>query len=207
MLFDTTSSLQDIFNIQFYNKDIYSLLFRLLLNFFFLTLIIRFVYYPKTKRKDYVFTYLLIGLVTFFLTFALKKLDIGVGMGLGLFAIFGIIRYRTQTIEIKEMTYLFVVIGLSVINSLATQEISLLEVLLLNGTALLITAGLEFFWWNNNEQMRTVIYEKIDLITPEKYDEMKLDLELRTGLEIIRFEIGKTNFLNDTAEVRVYFVE
>ncbi|WP_299205351.1 DUF4956 domain-containing protein [Brumimicrobium sp.] len=207
MLFDTTSSLQDIFNIQFYNKDIYSLLFRLLLNFFFLTLIIRFVYYPKTKRKDYVFTYLLIGLVTFFLTFALKKLDIGVGMGLGLFAIFGIIRYRTQTIEIKEMTYLFVVIGLSVINSLATQEISLLEVLLLNGTALLITAGLEFFWWKNNEQMRTVIYEKIDLITPEKYDEMKLDLELRTGLEIIRFEIGKTNFLNDTAEVRVYFVE
>lgn len=207
MLFDTTSSLQDIFNIQFYNKDIYSLLFRLLLNFFFLTLIIRFVYYPRTKRKDYVFTYLLIGLVTFFLTFALKKLDIGVGMGLGLFAIFGIIRYRTQTIEIKEMTYLFVVIGLSVINSLATQEISLLEVLLLNGTALLITAGLEFFWWKNNEQMRTVIYEKIDLITPEKYDEMKLDLELRTGLEIIRFEIGKTNFLNDTAEVRVYFVE
>lgn len=207
MLFDTTSSLQDIFNIQFYNKDIYSLLFRLLLNFFFLTLIIRFVYYPKTKRKDYVFTYLLIGLVTFFLTFALKKLDIGVGMGLGLFVIFGIIRYRTQTIEIKEMTYLFVVIGLSVINSLATQEISLLEVLLLNGTALLITAGLEFFWWKNNEQMRTVIYEKIDLITPEKYDEMKLDLELRTGLEIIRFEIGKTNFLNDTAEVRVYFVE
>lgn len=207
MLFDTTSSLQDIFNIQFYNKDIYSLLFRLLLNFFFLTLIIRFVYYPKTKRKDYVFTYLLIGLVTFFLTFALKKLDIGVGMGLGLFAIFGIIRYRTQTIEIKEMTYLFVVIGLSVINSLATQEISLLEVLLLNGTALLITAGLEFFWWKNNEQMRTVIYEKIDLITAEKYDEMKLDLELRTGLEIIRFEIGKTNFLNDTAEVRVYFVE
>lgn len=207
MLFDTTSSLQDIFNIQFYNKDIYSLLFRLLLNFFFLTLIIRFVYYPKTKRKDYVFTYLLIGLVTFFLTFALKKLDIGVGMGLGLFAIFGIIRYRTQTIEIKEMTYLFVVIGLSVINSLATQEISLLEVLLLNGTALLITTGLEFFWWKNNEQMRTVIYEKIDLITPEKYDEMKLDLELRTGLEIIRFEIGKTNFLNDTAEVKVYFVE
>lgn len=205
MLFDTTSSLQDIFNIQFYNKDIYSLLFRLLLNFFFLTLIIRFVYYPKTKRKDYVFTYLLIGLVTFFLTFALKKLDIGVGMGLGLFAIFGIIRYRTQTIEIKEMTYLFVVIGLSVINSLATQEISLLEVLLLNGTALLITAGLEFFWWKNNEQMRTVIYEKIDLITPEKYDEMKLDLELRTGLEIIRFEIGKTNFLNDTAEVKVYY--
>jgi hypothetical protein len=205
MLFETTSNFQDLLNIQFYNKDIFSLLFRLVLNFFFLTLIVRFVYYPKTKRKDYVFTYLLIGLVTFFLTFALKKLDIGVGMGLGLFAIFGIIRYRTQTIEIKEMTYLFVVIGLSVINSLATQEISLLEVLLLNGTALIITAGLEFFWWKNNERMQTVIYEKIDLVTPDHYNEMKLDLEQRTGLEIIRFEIGKINFLNDTAEVEVYY--
>src|SRR5690554_7378694 len=104
------------------------------------------------------------------------------------------------------MTYLFVVIGLSVINSLATQEISLLEVLLLNGTALLITAGLEFFWWKNNEQMRTVIYEKIDLITPEKYDEMKLDLELRTGLEIIRFEIGdrKSTRLN-SSHVRISY--
>ena len=205
MLFDTTSSFQELFNIQFYNKDIFSLLFRLLLNFFFLTLIIRFVYYPKTKRKDYVFTYLLIGLVTFFLSFALKKFDIGVGMGLGLFAIFGIIRYRTQTIEIKEMTYLFVVIGLSVINSLATEEISLLEVLLLNGTALIIITGLEFFWWKNNEQMQTVIYEKIDLITPANYDEMKHDLQQRTGLDIIRFEIGDINFLNDTAKVRVYY--
>ncbi|HLV43212.1 MAG TPA: DUF4956 domain-containing protein [Brumimicrobium sp.] len=205
MLFDTTSSLQDILNIQFYNNDVFSLLFRLLLNFFFLTLIIRFVYYPKTKRKDYVFTYLLIGLVTFFLSFALKKLDIGVGMGLGLFAIFGIIRYRTQTIEIKEMTYLFVVIGLSVINSLATDEISFLEVLLLNGTAIFIIAGLEFFWWKNNEQIRMVIYEKIDLITPENYNEMKLDLEFRTGLDILRFEVGDINFLNDTAVVRVYY--
>ncbi|HLW29459.1 MAG TPA: DUF4956 domain-containing protein [Brumimicrobium sp.] len=206
MLFETTSSFQDIFNIQFYNKDVFSLLFRLLLNFFFLILIVRFVYYPKTNRKDYVFTYLLIGLVTFFLSFALKKFDIGVGMGLGLFAIFGIIRYRTQTIEIKEMTYLFVVIGLSVINSLATQEISLVEVLLLNGTALLIITGLEFFWWKNNEQMRHVIFDKIDLITPEKHDEMKLDLEQRTGLNIVRFEVGNINFLNDTAEVRVYYL-
>lgn len=206
MLFETTSGLQDLLNIQFYNKDIFSLLFRLLLNFFFLTLIIRFVYYSKTKRKDYVFTYFLIGLVTFFLSFALKKFDIGVGMGLGLFAIFGIIRYRTQTIEIKEMTYLFVVIGLSVINSLATQEISLLEVLLLNGAALVIITGLEFFWWKNNERMQLVIYEKIDLITPQNYDQMKLDLEERIGYGIIRFEIGNINFLNDTAEVRVYYI-
>lgn len=197
---------QQIFNIQIYSEDVFSLFFRLLLNFFFLTIIIRFVYYPKTKRKDYVFTYLLIGLITFFLSFALKKLDIGVGMGLGLFAIFGIIRYRTQTIAIKEMTYLFVIIGLSVINSLATKEISLLEVLLLNGTALFIISGLEFRWWKENEQLKMVTYEKIDLVTPEKHQEMKLDLEERLGHPIIRFEIGTINFLNDTAEVKVYYI-
>ncbi|PKR81261.1 DUF4956 domain-containing protein [Brumimicrobium salinarum] len=195
----------EMLNIQIYNPAIFSLLFRLLLNFFFLTIIVRWVYYPKTKRKDYVFTYLLIGLVTFFLSFALKKFDIGIGMGLGLFAIFGIIRYRTQTIEIKEMTYLFVVIGLSVINAMATEEISLLEVLLLNGTVIIIISGLEYFWWKDNEQMKIVIYEKIDLIRPENYNEMKHDLEQRTGLTIIRFEVGNTNFLNDTAEVKVYY--
>ena len=100
------------------NSDLYTLLIRLAINTVILTLIIRFLYYPKTKRKDYLFTYYLIGFITFFLCFGLKKLDIDTGMGLGLFAIFGIIRYRTDAIEIKEMTYLFVIIGLSVVNAL-----------------------------------------------------------------------------------------
>ena len=100
------------------NTDMYTLLIRLAINAVILTLIIRFLYYPKTTRKDYLFTYYLIGFITFFLCFGLKKLDIDTGMGLGLFAIFGIIRYRTDAIEIKEMTYLFVIIGLSVVNAL-----------------------------------------------------------------------------------------
>ena len=198
-------NLQDIFNIQFYSIDFYGLLFRLLLNFIFLIFIVRFVYYKKTRKKDYVFTFLLIGLVTFFLSFALKKFDIGVGMGLGLFAIFGIIRYRTHTIEIKEMTYLFVVIGLSIVNSLATQDISLLEVLTINISAVVMITGLEFFWWKDKEKLQIVIYENIHLILPEKREEMRKDLEEKTGLDIVRFEIGRINFLNDTAEVNVYY--
>lgn len=197
-------NLQELLNINFYSTDFYALLFRLLLNFIFLIFIVRFVYYRKTRRKDYVFTFLLIGLVTFFLSFALKKFDIGVGMGLGLFAIFGIIRYRTHTIEIKEMTYLFVVIGLSIVNSLVTQDISLLEVLTINVSAVVMITGLEFYWWKDKEKLQLIIYENIHLILPEKYEEMKLDLEKKTGLEIIRFEIGQINFLNDTAEVKVY---
>ncbi|HBW85802.1 MAG TPA: hypothetical protein DEF82_03395, partial [Crocinitomicaceae bacterium] len=111
-------------DVTWFNDDIYMLILRMSVNLFFLTIIIRYLYYPKTKRKDYLFTYYLIGMITFFLCFGLKKLDIDTGMGLGLFAIFGIIRYRTDAIEIKEMTYLFLVIGLSVVNALLTTEIA-----------------------------------------------------------------------------------
>ena len=209
MLIDANSSqsIADLLDLQLFNKDVYTLIYRLSLNFFFTTIIIRFIYYPKTKRKDYLFTYYLIALITFFLCFALKKLDIDIGMGLGLFAIFGIIRYRTTTIEIKEMTYLFIVIGLSVVNALAKKQISITEVLMLNSAVVILTAGLEYVWLLKHETRKTIIYEKIDLIKPESYDLMLKDLEDRTGLKINRFEVGKIDFLNDTASVRIYYFD
>ena len=124
-------SFEDILNIELFDDDIYKLAFRLVINVIFMTIIIRYLYYPITKRKDYLFTYYLIGIITFFLCFGLKKLEIDTGMGLGLFAIFGIIRYRTDAIEIKEMTYLFLIIGISVTNALASSKISILEICLL----------------------------------------------------------------------------
>lgn len=194
-------------DITWVNNDFYLLLGRLAINMIFLTLIIRLLYYPKTKRKDYLFTYYLIGIITFFLCFALKKLDIDTGMGLGLFAIFGIIRYRTDAIEIKEMTYLFVIIGISVVNSLASDKITVAEVALINLFVLLLTFGLENLWLLRHETRKTVIYERIDLIKPEKYDEMKADLEERTGLSINRVEVGKIDFLSDTAQIRIYYYD
>ena len=191
--------------IEWFNDSVYALVYRLLINLLFLTIIIRFIYYPKTKRKDYLFTYYLIGLITFFLCFALKKLEINLGMGLGLFAIFGIIRYRTNAIEIKEMTYLFMIIGLSVVNSLAKSEVSITEILIINGSVVLLSAGLEYVWLIKHETRKTIIYERIDLITPDKHHELKADLEERTGLTINRFEIGKIDFLNDTAQVRIFY--
>ena len=205
MLLETSESIIDMLDLQLFNKDVYTLMYRLILNLFFTTVIIRFIYYPKAKRKDYLFTYYLIGLITFFLCFALKKLDIDIGMGLGLFAIFGIIRYRTNPIEIKEMTYLFIVIGMSVVNALAKKQISITEVLMLNGAVVILTAGLEYVWLLKHETRKTVVYEKIDLIKPEMYSEMLKDLEERTGLNINRFEVGKIDFLNDTATVRIFY--
>ncbi|MFM7757668.1 MAG: DUF4956 domain-containing protein [Crocinitomicaceae bacterium] len=192
-------------DVTWFNDDIYMLILRMSVNLFFLTIIIRYLYYPKTKRKDYLFTYYLIGMITFFLCFGLKKLDIDTGMGLGLFAIFGIIRYRTDAIEIKEMTYLFLVIGISVVNALGMNKVSVAEIAIINIATVLLTFVLERLWLMKHETRKTINYERIDLIIPEKYEEMKTDLEKRTGLSINRVEVGKIDFLNDTALIRIYY--
>ena len=193
------------FSFSLYTPDALVLLIRLAVNTVFLTILIRYLYYPKTKRKDYLFTYYLIGTITFFLCFGLKKLDIDTGMGLGLFAIFGIIRYRTDAIEIKEMTYLFLIIGISVVNSLASNQISIAEMAIINFSVVILTFGLEKLWLVKHETRKTINYERIDLITPDKYDEMKADIEKRTGIAVNRLEIGKIDFLTDTAQVRIFY--
>lgn len=192
-------------DLTWFDTDFYMLAIRLGVNLFFLTIIIRYLYYSKTRRKDYLFTYYLIGTITFFLCFGLKKLDIDTGMGLGLFAIFGIIRYRTDAIEIKEMTYLFLVIGLSVVNALGLNNVSIAEIALINVGTVLICFVLERLWLMKHETRKTINYDRIDLILPEKYDEMKKDLEERTGLVLNRVEVGKIDFLNDTALLRIYY--
>jgi len=207
MILDISKSIIDLLDLQLYNKDVWTLLYRLILNMVFMTILIRFIYYPKTKRKDYLFTYYLIGIITFFICFSLKKLNIDIGMGLGLFAVFGIIRYRTTTIEIKEMTYLFIIIGISVVNALAKKQISITEIVLLNSFVVIVTAGLEYVWLLKHETRKTVVYERIELIKPDKYEEMLADLKERTGLRINRFEVGKIDFLNDTAIVRIYYYD
>jgi hypothetical protein len=122
-----------------------------------------------------------------------------------LFAIFGIIRYRTDAIEIKEMTYLFLIIGISVVNALASNQISISEVAVINLTVIALTFVLENLWLMKHEIRKTINYERIDLITPDKHKEMKADLEKRTGLVINRVEVGKIDFLNDTAQVRIFY--
>jgi len=192
--------------------DLDGLGIRLALNLLVLFVIVRLLYYPKTRRKDYLFTYFLIGIITFFLCFGLKKLDIDTGMGLGLFAIFGIIRYRTDAIEIKEMTYLFLVIGLSVVNAmLATEvqkdiyQINLLELGVINLCVIGVLYVLEYLWLIKHETRKIINYDRVDLIKTENHEALKQDLEARTGLIINRFEIGKIDFLNDTCLIRIYY--
>jgi len=195
----------EFLDIPLFDNDFYKMLARFIINFSFLTLIIRFQYYKHSKRRDFLFTYYMISMIVFFLCFTLKKYELDIGMALGLFAIFGIIRYRTDPVPIKEMTYLFIVIGVSVINSLANSKMSYAEIFLANVIIVIAIGVMERVWSLKHEANRIVVYEKIENIKPENYEVLKTDLEDRTGLSINRVSIGNVDFLKDTAIVTIYY--
>ncbi|WP_445956434.1 DUF4956 domain-containing protein [Yeosuana sp.] len=195
----------EFLDIPIFSDDFYKMMFKLFINLTFLTIIIRFIYYPFSKRKDFVFTYYLISLIVFFLCFALKKFEMDLGMALGLFAIFGILRYRTDAISQKEITYLFVVIGISVINALANKKMSYAEIIATNTIIMAILVLIEKYWSLKQEESKSIIYENIENIKPENYAILKSDLESRTGLIINRITIGEVNFLRDTAKVTIFY--
>jgi hypothetical protein len=201
-------SLSDIkiFNIKLLDvEDFLKLITRFALNITVCLVIVRVLYYNATRRKDYLFTYILISSTVFLLCFLLESVKLELGFALGLFAVFGIIRYRTTTIPIKEMTYLFIIIGLSVINALSNKKVSYAELLFTNMAIIAIIWGLERIWLLKNETSKTIVFEKIDLIRPENYSLLLKDLKERTGLDINRAEVGKINFLRDTAQVKIYY--
>ncbi|MBR0501731.1 MAG: DUF4956 domain-containing protein [Paludibacteraceae bacterium] len=202
--------LASIFDYEFFGSALVNrdglglLLFRFGLNVIVTSLIIVWLYYSKSKRRDYVFTFTLISTTVFLLIFLLGSEKLQIGLALGLFAIFGIIRYRTDTVPIREMTYLFLIIGLSVINALAIS-VSYVELFCTNFLFVLMTWVMEKTRIVSKSACKLIKYEKIDLITPDKYDEMLADIKKRTGLNITKCEVGYIDFLKDTALVKVYY--
>ena len=188
-------------------EDFWKLITKGIFNLFIILIIVRYIYYPVTKNKDYLFTYLLISLTVFLLCVLLDSVKLQLGFALGLFAIFGIIRYRTDPIPIKEMTYLFLVIGISVVNALANKKISHAELVFANLLLVFVTFGMERIWLLRHESRRNIIYEKIELIKPENKEELLKDLKERTGLNIVRYEIRRIDFLKDIANIRIFYYE
>jgi len=181
------------------------LLIRFAINMAVTIFIIRILYYPKTRRRDYFFTFVLTSTTIFMLLFMLDTVKIQVGFALGLFAIFGILRYRTDTMPIREMTYLFLIIGISVINALA-KNLSYIELGMTNTIFIGAAAMMESNRVLKHVSCKLVVYEKIDLIKPERKQELIADLIERTGLEVTNVEIGSIDFLKDTAIIKIYYV-
>lgn len=191
----------DIINI----SDFFELVMRFSFNLIITLVIVRYIYYPLTHRRDFLFTFILIGTVIFLMCFMLESVKLQLGFALGLFAVFGIIRYRTTTISIKEMTYLFIVIGISVVNALSNKKISYAELMFTNLAIIFITYFIERIKGLDNESFTIVHYEKIELVKPQLYDELVADLEDRMGLVISRIEISNFDYQRDVAKIRVFF--
>lgn len=187
--------------------DFMKLLFKFSMNFFFLFVTVRFIFYRNNRDKDYLFTFIIFNIITFFICVLFRKTNMQMGFAFGLFAVFGIIRYRTETIPFKEMTYLFIVIGLAMINALTSKKISHVEVLFVDAMIVLTTYGIETIWFNNHERSKMVTLEKIELIKPEKEQELIADLRERTGLDVFKVSVGNVDFLKDVAEVKIYYKE
>ncbi|MCK5135009.1 MAG: DUF4956 domain-containing protein [Bacteroidales bacterium] len=198
----------EFLNIELMNwEDFLDLVIRTVFNLLVVLIMVRYLYYKTTPRKDYLFTYILISLVVFFMVFLLENIKIELGFALGLFAIFGIIRYRTRQIPIREMTYLFLVIGISVINALSNRKVSYAELLLTNAVLLFVTYLLEKVFLLKHETKKVINYENVDLIKPDRRAELTRDLEERTGLTINRLDIGRIDYLRDSARIIIYYFE
>lgn len=189
-LCDTTSLLQ--------------LLFQFALNLAVCFLIVRCFYYPKSHRKDFSVTFMLFSSAVFLLLFFMKSVGIDVSIGLGLFMIFGIMRYRTEMVPIREMTYLFLSIAVAVINGINLM-VSYAELLAANGLILLILAVLEYGVMRRRVATKLVCYERIEFIRPERRKELIADLEERLGHKIEGVDVGNVDFLRDVAFLKVYY--
>lgn len=169
--------------------------------------IVRFIYYPANPNKNYVFTYLAFNTIIYFVMSFLTSAELSLGVGFGLFAIFSVLRYRTSTMSTREMTYLFIVIALPVMNSVLMRSDEWAVLLVVNAVVAAVLFVLEREWGFRYESSQSIRYDRIDLVTPERRAKMLEDLRVRTGLPIKRVSIGRLNFLNDTAELRVYYDE
>ena len=177
------------------------------LNLAFTAMIVLGVYVRRYGKNEYIFTYFMFNANTFALCFLLRKVPIELGFALGLFAVFGILRYRTEAIRTQDLTYMFVVIGIAILNAVANKKVSLAELLLVNGAIVALTALLERLTFFRADQSRVITYDNMDIIRKDDHAALIADLRDRTGLNVQRVRVGSVNLLRDTAQVVVYFPE
>ena len=187
------------------SSEVLNLIIRFGFNLSIAFIIIKLIYQRNPANNlDFVFTYFMFNSLIFFFAFLLGNITINIGFAFGLFAVFAILRYRTDPIPIKEMTYLFIVITIGVINALSGAEVSYAALLFTNISLVGLTYVLETYWEHNALIHRTVEYEIIENIKPENHEKLRFDLEDRIGIPIIKFEIHRINFLRDTVRISIY---
>ena len=168
-------------------------------------LIVRLIYYPSTQDKQYVLTFLTFSTVTYFVLGLLTSVDLSIGVGFGLFAIFSVLRYRTDTISAREMTYLFVLIALAVMNSVLATQADYGRMMASNGAVAAVMFAIEKEWGFHFEASKSVTYDQVQLTRPDRLEELLADLRQRTGLPIRHVKVGKVDLVRDSAELTLFY--
>ena len=181
------------------------MLIRFTFNLIIAYVIIKLIYHRDHKGNDFVFTYFMFNSLIFFFAYILGNLDVNIAFGFGLFAVFAILRYRTDPIPIKEMTYLFIVITIGVINALSANNVAFSEVVFANAAIVILTYLLERYWLNNLLKSKAIVYGELDKISPEKNQELIEELSEKTGLSLLRAKVGRVNFKSNRVNIRVYY--
>jgi hypothetical protein len=179
---------------------------RFFFNFIIIYAIAKGIYYRVRKRSNILFALFMLNILVFFVCYLLQSVQLSIGFAFGIFAIFSILRYRTTTVPIKEMTYIFISISIAIFNALTNINTGYGIMIFTNITIVVFTFAFERIFIKN-ESVKTITYDNIDLIKPEKYNELLEDLKQRTGLNVHRCEIGRLNFIRDTARLRIYYYD
>lgn len=185
---------------------------RLLIDLVSTYVLMQFIYFRFYKNKDLLFTYFVFNIVIFTISFLLNRVEISMGAAFGLFAVFSMLRYKTEEISIKDMTYLFLTIAIGIVSAVTRLKgvedvYEYLFLVAIIASMILVALALESNWFMKQELFKTVYYEKIELIHPDKYEDFLKDLKSRTGIDIHRAEVQKIDFLRDTAQVKIYFYD
>ena len=189
------------------SHELLNLIIRFGFNLSVAFIIVKLIYQRDHNNNDFVFTYFMFNSLIFFFASILGSITINMGFAFGLFAVFAILRYRTDPIPIKEMTYLFIVITIGVINALSGDEVSFGALLFTNTALVGLTYFLEKYWQNNLLASMKIDYEKIENVKPENHEALLADLKERTGLNIQDFQFSRMNFLRDTVRINIYYKE
>jgi len=180
------------------------LLASLAINMLTMIMVVGWLYYPDRRDREHAFMMATLNVIVFLVAHFMGRVDLGVGFAFGLFAVFGIIRYRTEALPVREMSYLFAIIAVGMINSVGADVLSYTDLVIANGSIIATLYVLSRLVWNATPQVRTVTYERIENIRPDRQAELYWDLWERTGLEVVDVEVVSINFMNDTAKLRVH---
>jgi hypothetical protein len=185
--------------------DFVRLLSRLTLDVGIASIVVWFIYYKLYKNREFVFTYYIFNVITFSMCVLLRKVPTELGFALGLFAVFGILRYRTEEIRMRDLTYMFIMIGFGIINGVANKKVSTSELFLVNGVIAGLTAVLELPRAAQRRGSAPMLYDNLELLKPENREQMIADLGRRTGLEVVRVQVHRFDMLRDAAEITIFY--